>query len=236
MGGHGDRRGNGRCGSFLTGWKNPEVLIPIKKLEQVRGGQVDLAFRRWRKPTVKQGGRLRTAVGELRIGHVETVDATDISDTDALRAGYGSADDLRAELFRVRTPGSSRGRSARPDEVSVVYRVEISYEGEDPRIALRVAGLTEVELAEAVAQVGKLDARSVRGPWVATTLALIERWPARRAPELAAFEGLETAVFKAGVRKLKEIGLTESLRVGYQLSPRGQRVLDAVRPGPLRQD
>jgi hypothetical protein len=28
------------------------------------------------------------------------------------------------------------------------------------------------------------------------------------------------------VRKLKELGLTESLAVGYRLSPRGRRVLD----------
>jgi hypothetical protein len=40
-------------------------------------------------------------------------------------------------------------------------------------------------------------------------------WPARRASRY--------------VRKLKELGLTESLEVGYRLSPRGQVVLDAAR-------
>ena len=32
----------------------------------------------------------------------------------------------------------------------------------------------------------------------------------------------EIAPFKADVRKLKELGLTESLRIGYRLSPRGR--------------
>jgi len=49
--------------------------------------------------------------------------------------------------------------------------------------------------------------------------------PARRAPELAALVGRETAAFKLDVRKLKELGLTESLEVGYRLSPRGEALL-----------
>jgi ribosomal protein S19E (S16A) len=30
------------------------------------------------------------------------------------------------------------------------------------------------------------------------------------------------------VRKLKELGLTESLEIGYRISPRGQAYLDAT--------
>jgi hypothetical protein len=37
--------------------------------------------------------------------------------------------------------------------------------------------------------------------------------------------GSETLPFKLRVRKLKELGLTESLEVGYRLSPRGKAVL-----------
>jgi hypothetical protein len=43
-----------------------------------------------------------------------------------------------------------------------------------------------------------------------------------RAPDLAARMGRETLPFKRDVRKLKELGLTESLEVGYRLSPRGR--------------
>jgi ribosomal protein S19E (S16A) len=46
-----------------------------------------------------------------------------------------------------------------------------------------------------------------------------------RAPDLAASVGRETKPFKIGVRKLKELGLTESLPVGYRLSPRGRAFL-----------
>jgi hypothetical protein len=49
-----------------------------------------------------------------------------------------------------------------------------------------------------------------------------------RAPDLAAGLGRETLPFKADVRKLKELGLTESLLVGYRLSPRGRAYLDGL--------
>ena len=53
-----------------------------------------------------------------------------------------------------------------------------------------------------------------------------------RAPDLAARVGRETADFKKDVRKLKELGLTESLAIGYLLSPRGEAVVDAGLPAP----
>ncbi len=49
-----------------------------------------------------------------------------------------------------------------------------------------------------------------------------------RAPDLAASLGRDTQPFKRDVRKLKELGLTESLKVGYSLSPRGRAWLAAL--------
>ena len=57
-------------------------------------------------------------------------------------------------------------------------------------------------------------------------LELIARHPETRAADLAPLLGRERLPFKADVRKLKELGLTESLRIGYRLSPRGRAVLD----------
>lgn len=54
---------------------------------------------------------------------------------------------------------------------------------------------------------------------------MIRDRPAVRAPDLAASVGRETLPFKRDVRKLKELGLTESLEVGYRLSPRGATVV-----------
>ena len=45
---------------------------------------------------------------------------------------------------------------------------------------------------------------------------------------LAASVGREKLPFKRDVRKLKELGLTESLRVGYRLSPRGKALLERL--------
>jgi hypothetical protein len=56
-------------------------------------------------------------------------------------------------------------------------------------------------------------------------LDLIEANPGVRAPDLAERLGLETLPFKRDVRKLKELGLTESLEVGYRISPRGRAYL-----------
>ena len=53
------------------------------------------------------------------------------------------------------------------------------------------------------------------------TSAIAEQ-PGVRAPDLAAGYGMETHAFKLRVRRLKELGLTESLRIGYRLSPRGE--------------
>jgi hypothetical protein len=64
-----------------------------------------------------------------------------------------------------------------------------------------------------------------RGPWTDTVLRLIAERPGVRAPDLAASLGRETLPFKRDVRKLKELGLTESLEVGYRLSQRGRAYL-----------
>ena len=63
-------------------------------------------------------------------------------------------------------------------------------------------------------------------------LDLIDLNPTVRAPDLAAQVGRATADFKKDVRKLKELGLTESLAIGYLLSPRGEAVVDAGLPTP----
>ena len=67
-----------------------------------------------------------------------------------------------------------------------------------------------------------MDSRSADGAWTARVLDVISSSPAVRAADLAADLGMEKAKFKQRVRKLKTLGLTESLEVGYRLSPRGR--------------
>lgn len=209
------------------------MLVKQAVLERIKQGEVTLQFRRWRRPTVKAGGRLRTAVGELAIGAVDVVEPAEVTDADARRAGFASAAELLADLFSERRT-TGRTRTAQPDESSVLYRIQVSYAGADARTIRRDTLPSSDDLASIVDRLAAIDRRSGHGPWTARTLELIERWPGRRAPELAELEGRDTPAFKAGVRKLKELGLTESLTVGYRLSARGEAVLAALRRGGCR--
>ena len=96
--------------------------------------------------------------------------------------------------------------------------------GPDPRDQLAADDdLTASEIAELDRRLARLDRAS--GPWTAATLVAIQANPGRRAGDLAAAAGRETRSFKLDVRKLKALGLTQSLQVGYRLSPRGEAYL-----------
>ena len=97
--------------------------------------------------------------------------------------------------------------------------------GADPRVALREqADLTDDDRRSVDATLDRWDA--VRAaPWTREILRLIADNPGVRAPDLAASLGRETLPFKQDVPKLKELGLTRSLQVGYGISPRGRAYL-----------
>ena len=180
-------------------------------------GTVTVTFRRWRRPRARAGARHRTPAGILAVAAVTEVDPAAISDDDARAAGFGS----RAELLR-RLDRHGGGP---------VYRVDFHHAGTDPREALRRADdLPEAELAGLLARLARLDRAGRDGPWTAATLRLIGDRPGVRAADLAAAVGRERHLFKTDVRKLKELGLTESLEVGYRLSPRGRALLSRLGP------
>jgi hypothetical protein len=98
--------------------------------------------------------------------------------------------------------------------------------GADPRVALREqADLADEDRRAVDARLDRMDAARADGPWTREVLRLIAERPGVRAPDLAASLGRETLPFKRDVRKLKELGLTHSLVVGYELSPRGRAYL-----------
>ena len=188
------------------------MQFPLRILEAIRDGRVDLAFRRWERARARPGSRRRTAIGVLRVGKVERVERSALTDADAHRAGFASLNDLLAMLDR-----RDRGE---------IHRIELRYAGADPRIELRNrADLTDAELDEIAHRLQRFDEASRHGPWTRATLELIAKNPEVRAEELAAQVGREKLPFKRDVRKLKELGLTESLNPGYRLSPRGNAVL-----------
>jgi hypothetical protein len=205
------------------------VLFRRPVLDAIADGSVTLAFRRWKQPRVKAGSRLRTPVGVLEIDAVDRVAADKISDRTARRAGHPSREALLKALD-ARPARGVRGRPATPlDGTEPIYRVKFHLAGPDRRVALRErVPRTAAELAELRDRVAAIDARSPRGPWTEQILRLIAANPGVRAPDLAAGLGRPVPRFKADVRRLKELGLTESLAVGYRLSPRGEALLRAL--------
>ena len=74
-----------------------------------------------------------------------------------------------------------------------------------------------------------MDSSSSRGPWTGAVLALIADQPGVVSTVLAEAMDWERQDFKLHVRRLKELGLTRSLDVGYRLSPRGLAYLSSLR-------
>jgi hypothetical protein len=177
-------------------------------------GKVTVTFRRWKRRQVIAGKRYRTPVGFIVVDAIDIVDPLSITDGEARRSGYDSGDALRADL---------RG-SADLD----TYRVAFHFDGgPDPRAELAAtAQLSADDRADVDKRLARLDKASSHGPCTRQVLRLIAERPATRAGDLAESLGRERLAFKADVRKLKNLGLTESLERGYRLSPRGRAYVD----------
>jgi hypothetical protein len=176
-------------------------------------GSITLTYRTWTRPQAKAGGRYRVAGMLLEALDVTQVRAGDILDAEARRAG---AVDAAALMKRMKI--------IEPD--TMVWRVELQFLGRDDRIERREDdALDDEQLAELRARLDRMDRRAGQ-PWTRQTLRLIERYPGIVSTTLARHAKQDRPEFKLNVRKLKELGLTESLDVGYRLSPRGQALLD----------
>ena len=187
------------------------MLLRRPVLDRIVAGEVDLVFRRWKRPTVKTGGTLRTPAGMLEIIEVRRVDAGSITEPEAGRAGLDLADLLT--FLNAKTEGD-------------VYMVRLGSVRPDPRVALREdADLSAEDIVALTARLDRLDRVSKRGPWTREFLRLIYDNPDVRAQDLADRLDLDKTVFKNDVRKLKALGLTISHSPGYEVSPRGRAYL-----------
>jgi hypothetical protein len=179
-------------------------------------GSITLTVRTWTKPQAKTGGHYRVAGMLLEATDVRQVPAGELTDADAVAAGEGTLAQLLARL----------GDPA-PDQL--VWKVGLRHLGRDDRHDRREhADLTDDEVAALKTRLDRLDARSPTGPWTRTTLRLIEKYPGVVSTALARHAKQDRPAFKINVRKLKEMGLTESLDIGYRLSPRGEALLRSM--------
>jgi hypothetical protein len=192
------------------------MLFKQKILEQISEGKVKMAFRKWKKPTVKMGGTLLTSVGQLKITSVEIIDYKDIKESEIKKAGY----DNRFELDKT-----LQGR----DEGDL-YRIKFKLKGEDPRIELReTTQMSQADVDKLTEQLDRLDKASKEGAWTRKILTLISKKPEEHAIYYANIMGMEKEPLKVNVRKLKNLGLTISYAHGYAVSPRGEAYLDAMK-------
>ena len=178
-------------------------------------GTISVCFRRWRRCQVVAGRRYRSPIGLVAVDAVDVLPGDDaITPEDARAAGYTDVADAVADLRP-------------PSDDTTLYRVRLRRIDEpDPRSVLAADdALTVEDRAELDRRLARLDRTSKLGPWTRTVLELIDARPEVRAADLAASLGRERAPFKLDVRKLKALGLTISLEVGYRLSPRGEAYL-----------
>lgn len=184
------------------------MLFSAEAWPGIADGSITLTFRAWKRPQAKVGGRYRIAGMTVEVTDVRQIAATDITPAEARRAGAAGPAEVRNRL----------------GDAQRVWRVEFVLVGADDRIARRL-DTAPAEVERVVARLARFDRRA---PWTRATLDVIARHPGVVSTTLAAELGQDRAPFKLNVRKLKELGLTESLEVGYRLSPRGEAVLRAL--------
>lgn len=183
----------------------------------IADGSVTMTFRRWKRHQVVAGHRYRTPAGIIAVESVDVVEAGEVTDRDARQSGFSGATELLADLTG--------------DHDLPLYRIVFHLVDEpDPRDTLaHDADLAVADVAAITRRLDRMDGAAAGGPWTRAVLETIEANPGVRAPDLAASFGRETAPFKRDVRKLKNLGPTLSLRVGYRVSPRGAAYLSALR-------
>jgi hypothetical protein len=183
-------------------------------------GAVTATFRTWARAQVRVGGSYRIGGTPivLAVDRLTRVRVGELTDDDARLAGAG---DVAGLLRRL-------GRGGRQlDEDTLVWRVDFHRVADPPPGIDDEAVPGPDELDQLVARLDRMDrpAGGRAGPWTRRTLRLIAARPGVVSTELAGELGRARASLKGDVVKLKRLGLTRSLLVGYELSPRGRALL-----------
>jgi hypothetical protein len=192
------------------------MLFTAATLRGLTQGRVSCTYRRWEVVRPKVGSRFTTSAGVVEVTSITRADEQQLTERDAAEAGFDSV----AELLKwCSAKGKGNGD---------LYRIGIALAGPDPRIELRrTDNLDAADIATLNAKLDRMD-RAADQAWTRNTLRQIQRLPGVVSTELAAEAGQERRAYKLRVRRLKALGLTESLERGYRLSPRGQAYLAAL--------
>ena len=94
------------------------MLLKREILEAIQAGQIDLVFRRWKRPSVKPHGTLKTKLGTLQIGRMDEMSPDDVTVADARRAGFADTADFQHWLATMK-------------EGHLFHRIEVSFRNEE---------------------------------------------------------------------------------------------------------
>jgi hypothetical protein len=188
------------------------MLFQRRFHDGIRSGEIRCTVRIWKRPHAKAGGRYALGAGAIVVDRISEMRIDDLTPALARQSGFASLVDL------LKTAKHGTGER--------VFLVDFHYDGEASARAKPATDVVSVEeLAKLAQRLEALDRRSSVGPWTQATLRAIEARPGVLAAKLARSLGRPRDEFKRDVRKLKNLGLTFSLEIGYRLTPKGEALL-----------
>lgn len=191
------------------------MLFQRRFHEGIRSGEIRCTVRIWQRPHVKVGGRYALGGGAIVVDKIRETRLDDITAALARQCGFPSLADLM--------------KTAKHGPGERVFVIDFHYDGKaGARLKPKTDAVSAEELAELVERLEAMDRRSKIGPWTLATLRAIEAKPAVLAAKLARSLGRPRDELKRDVRKLKTLGLTFSLEIGYRLTPKGEALLASL--------
>jgi len=175
------------------------VLFKTRFHDGIRSGAITETVRAWKRAQAVVGNDYKFgAAGRIRVDSLEVVKVSELSLDDATRSGFDSVEEL-VGMLRSQTERSLTRRSN-------VYRLRFHYRGERADSTPELSG-------------DEIRARLTRmGAWSFELLREVSRHPGVSSAVLAHNLGRDRPKLKADMRKLKRLGLTRSLEVGYELT------------------
>ncbi len=193
------------------------MLFQRRFHERIRSGEIRCTFRIWQRPHAKVGGRYALGAGAIVVDEIREVCLDDITAALARRCGFASLVDA------LKTAKHGAGER--------VFVIDFHYDDAVTAFPKRSTDAVPAEEFVAVAQrLEAMDRRAKTGAWTEATLRAIEARPGVLAARIARSLGRPRDDFKRDVRKLKNLGLTVSLEIGYRLTPKAEALL----AGPLK--
>lgn len=186
------------------------MLFQTRFHDGIRRGEITCTIRIWHRPRVRVGGVYPLGAGSIHVDRIQEMEFDALTPVLARRSGFSSV----VELLKVAKHGAGER----------IFLIDFHYVDAPAKRRTRTEAVAADGLDEIIARLDAMDKRAAT-PWTRQTLREIDTSPGLRSTELALNLGRERFDLKRDIRKLKALGLTLSLDVGYRLSARGAQVL-----------